>query len=131
MAIFNERLRAAYRAAGYSQTAFAGLCGVSQPAMSGFTTYTTQPTLETVRRMLRELDFAEDRPELVGYVFALVDDEVIVVGLPTVRAIIAGSLRPEIIDPKGFITLVAPATERRSHVYKHPGFKRAFDDTKT
>ena len=63
----NERLRTAYAVAGYSQSAFARLCGVSQPAISDFANYLTTPSVSTLLRMLEALNIDADKPELIGY----------------------------------------------------------------
>lgn len=63
----NERLRAAYSVAGYSQSAFARLCDVSQPAMSDFASYRTTPSVVTLLRMLAALEIDDNKPELIGY----------------------------------------------------------------
>ena len=93
----NERLRGAYAAAGFSQTAFAAACGVSQPAMSGFANYTTAPSPNTVRSMLEVLlvanraqcGSATPSPDSVGYLIVSVDGEERVVDLPTAKAVAA------------------------------------------
>lgn len=94
MARHNAHLRAALESAGLSQAALAKRIGVSQPAISGFASYSTIPTPVTVRKMLEAL--GKVAPEAIGYLIVKVDGSERVVELPLAVAILRSSLRFEV-----------------------------------